>query len=294
MKLTYVAEKVAILADRLNLRLKEGETAALNDLSKVCDRLALILAQSLGLAPAGAGLDLFITAHPLKRAWEFAGLTFSGGVADFIYHDYDPANPFPYGDIGPLLGHSIRNCRPFDRVERLTPVETIRATVVGAGSNTMEISGSTIAISDASVLPIKNIPILKLSDDDEANNYQYFSSHLAEKTGWFKEEEGDGYQRIAVSFRGIRNPSFEEVKALAQKVIEGLSDYLRTNDLLVLAIDRDMAKSLGHALMNALPNKKIISLDTVKVENGDYIDIGTPLANGRVVPVVVKTLVFGK
>jgi ethanolamine utilization protein EutA len=294
MRLSYVAEKVAVLAQRLGLKLREGETAAPADLIKICERLALVLAQALGLAPAGPDLDLFITAHPLKRAWNFHGLTFSGGVADFIYNDYDPGQPFPYGDIGPLLGHSIRNCRAFASVERLTPLETIRATVVGAGSNTMEISGSTIAISDPSVLPIKNIPILKLTDDDEAGNHQYFSSRLAEKAAWFRDEAQGSYQRIAVSFKGLDNPSFEEVKVLSQKVLEGLADYLRGNDLLVLVMDKDMAKSLGHALMNALPSKKIISLDTVKVENGDYIDIGTPLANGRVVPVVVKTLIFGK
>ncbi|MDR1920633.1 MAG: ethanolamine ammonia-lyase reactivating factor EutA [Candidatus Adiutrix sp.] len=293
LKLTYVAKKAAILAERMNLRLKEGEIAALGDLTSLCERLALIMAQSLGLAPPTEELDLFVTAHPLRKSWRFGGLVFSGGVADFIYNDYDPRRPFPYGDIGPLLGHCIRECRLFSQAERLTPLETIRATVVGAGSNTMEISGSTIAISDQSILPIKNIPILKLTEDDEADDYRYFSSRLAEKVSWFKEDDGR-HQRLAVAFRGLKNPSFEKVKELSARIIEGLSDYIRVNDLLVLVLDMDMAKSLGYALMNALPDKKVISLDTVKVENGDYIDIGASLANGRVVPVVVKTLIFGK
>ena len=293
-KLTYVAEKVALLAQRMNFNLKEGQAARLADLTRLCERLAEVLAESLGLIPGGsADLDLFITAHHLKKIWPVAGLTFSGGVADFIYNDYDPRNPFPYGDIGPLLGHCIRANPAFRQVNLLTPQETIRATVVGAGANTMEISGSTIAISDASVLPIKNIPILKLTDDDESGGYQYFSSRLAEKTAWFRDDAGS-CQPLAVAFRGIFNPSFEEVKFICDKLVAGLSDYLQTNDLVVLILDRDMAKSLGHALMNALPNKKIISLDTIKVENGDYIDIGSPLANGRVVPVVVKTLIFGQ
>jgi len=296
LKITYVAEKVKVLSDRLKLNIKEGGVTSLGDLTRLCRRLAEIMAQSLNLTSdcPTEDLELFITAHPLRQTWPLSGLTFSGGVADFIYNDYDPRQPFPYGDIGPLLGHCIRECPAFQKVERLVPQETIRATVVGAGSNTMEISGSTIAISDQTVLPIKNIPILKLTEDDEAGDYKYFSSRLAEKVTWYKEENRDSYHEVAVAFKGVLDPSFEKVKYICGKVIEGLSDYLRTNDLLVVVLDRDMAKSLGNALMNALPGKKIISLDTVKVDNGDYIDIGSPLANGRVVPVVVKTLVFGR
>lgn len=295
LTLNYVAEKVSVFTKNLGLNLKEGQTAKLEDLTLLCQKLAEIMGQSLGLVTGSAeDLDLFITAHPLKEIRTLAGLTFSGGVADYIYNDYDPGKPFPYRDIGPLLGHCIRNSKAFQGTEILEPKETIRATVVGAGSNSMEISGSTIAISDPDILPLKNIPILKLTEDDQAKDYKYFSSRLSEKTMWFKEENSDRYQQIAVAFRGTFNPSFDKVKYICSKVMDGLSDYLRTNDLLVVVLDQDMAKSLGNALMNALPGKKIICLDTVKVENGDYIDIGIPLSHGRVVPVVVKTLIFGK
>ncbi|MDR2785980.1 MAG: ethanolamine ammonia-lyase reactivating factor EutA [Treponema sp.] len=289
----YVAEKVKIFCGRAGLAIAEGKAAAMRDIEALCGRLAGIMAQSLGLVPRTEDLELFITAHPLRSAWEFRGLTCSGGVADFVYNDYDPRNPCPYGDIGAILGHAIRNCAALNRVEQMVPKETIRATVVGAGSNSMDISGSTIAWSESSVLPIQNIPIVKMTDEDEADGYRFFASRLAEKLTWYKDESGN-YQQLAVGFKGVHNPSFEMLRDLAGKILEGMADYLTTGLMVIFIIDNDMAKSLGNLLMNALPRKKVIVLDNIKVENGDYIDIGVPVAQGRVIPVVVKTLIFGK
>ena len=38
--------------------------------------------------------------------------------------------------------------------------------------------------------------------------------------------------------------------------------------------------------------KPVVCIDGIHAQGGDYIDIGEPLANGRVVPVVTKTLIF--
>jgi ethanolamine utilization protein EutA len=289
----YVAEKIKTLIKRMGLDLTEGQKAARQEIEKLCDRLAEILAESIGLTPVTADLELLITAHPLRSKWQLAGMTCSGGVADFVYNDYDPLNPYPYGDIGAVLGNRIRNCPSLKRLERMIPKETIRATVVGAGSNTVDISGSTIAWSDMSILPIQNIPIVKMTAEDEADSYRLFARRLSEKIKWFKDESGN-YQIVAVGFAGIHNPSFDFIKDLCGKIIQGMEEYLKGSNPVILLIDNDMAKSLGYALMNALPEKKFIVLDSIKVDTGDYIDIGLPAAAGRVIPVVVKTLVFGK
>jgi ethanolamine utilization protein EutA len=291
--LLYVAEKVKTLGKRMGLNLAEGQKAALRDIERLCSRLADILAESIGLAPATADMDLFITAHPLRTSWQFGGLTYSGGVADFIYNEYNPENPYPYGDIGAVLGNQIRLNVSLNRIERMIPKETIRATVVGAGSNAVDISGSTIAWSDQSILPIQSIPIVKMTAEDEADSYRLFASRLAEKLTWFRDESG-ACQLAAVGFAGMHNPPFELIKDLTSKIIRGMEDYLKGNNPVIIIIENDMAKSLGYSLMNALPKKKFIVLDSIKVDTGDYIDIGLPAAAGRVIPVVVKTLVFGK
>jgi ethanolamine utilization protein EutA len=293
--LTRVNPKMTALAASMGLRLEEGDRADLGILEAVCKRLAKVMAQCLGLAEGPqADLDLLLTAHPLRQSWRLFGLTFSGGVADFVYADAPEPDPFRYGDIGPVLGAAVLASPDFSRVEILRPKETIRATVVGAGANSLELSGSTITIGRPEVLPLKNLPILKMAPEDEADGHRWLSSRLAERLSWYRESESGPYQPVAVALAGIGNPSYDQVLDLRDKLLAGLDYYLSQNDLLVVVVESDMAKSLGQALMASLPGKAVISLDSVKVDNGDYIDIGTPVASGRVVPVIVKTLVFGR
>ena len=69
-------------------------------------------------------------------------------------------------DIGIILGRAIRQSKIFEQKKVIESAETIRATVVGAGSHTTEVSGSTITYI-SKTLPIRNIPVLKLAKDDE-------------------------------------------------------------------------------------------------------------------------------
>ena len=42
-----------------------------------------------------------------------------------------------------------------------------------------------------------------------------------------------------------------------------------------------------------LEGRPVVALDSIHVEQNDYMDLGRPLMDGLVVPVVVKTLIFG-
>ncbi|WP_334297059.1 ethanolamine ammonia-lyase reactivating factor EutA [Aminipila terrae] len=61
----------------------------------------------------------------------------------------------------------------------------------------------------------------------------------------------------------------------------------------MIIIEKDIAKVLGNSI-NLLLNKSkdVICLDSIHTNNGDYIDIGEPVAQGNVVPVITKTLIF--
>ena len=58
-------------------------------------------------------------------------------------------------------------------------------------------------------------------------------------------------------------------------------------------MENDIAKVLGNALNVMLENsRKVLCIDGIHAASGDYLDIGGTRSGGRVVPVVIKTLIF--
>ena len=189
---------------------------------------------------------------------EKAVLSFSGGVADCI----ETGRPWlEFGDLGPILGQCIRRSR-LCRGEYRLGAETIRATVIGAGCHSTQLSGSTVFYQNMT-FPLKNIPAVDFSSQRKGIEEPVF-----------------------LTLPGMEAPSYRAVADLAEQMIAGgKAPYL-------ICLQQDMAKALGQALALRLPaNTPILCIDRVKVREGSYLDIGAPL--GCALPVVVKTLVLG-
>ena len=58
---------------------------------------------------------------------------------------------------------------------------------------------------------------------------------------------------------------------------------------ILLAVEADMAKALGQALA-LQTDGPVLCIDRVRLQEGDYLDVGAPV--GPALPVVVKTLVL--
>lgn len=87
--------------------------------------------------------------------------------------------------------------------------------------------------------------------------------------------------------------SFLEIQALAAAIIKGAREIIDSEFPLILVVENDIGKVLGNALNVALHREKpVVCIDGIHAQGGDYIDIGEPLANGRVVPVVTKNFNF--
>ncbi|EGO2832240.1 ethanolamine ammonia-lyase reactivating factor EutA [Enterococcus faecalis] len=286
-KITYIAPKIQEIINKKGLTLHLGDQATEQNLLPIISELVAVLENSIGLGTQSPFYQLLVTNHPLRKGEELPIITFSGGVADCL--NTTSTNLFKYGDIGLLLGKYLRKSLIFSEKEVLESAETIRATVVGAGSHTAEISGSTIAYREQ-ILPVKNIPILKLAQEDETLTVTELGQRIQEKLNWHRIEETP---QIALAIRGMSNPTFADIQRYGQGIVEGLASLVAEQIPIIVMVDEDMAKALGHALSAHLPKDyPFICLDSVKVENGDYVDIGLPVAEGAVLPVIVKTLVF--
>lgn len=289
--ISYVFPSIQELARRHQIQLKAGNPADERVLYRVCEYMAQQLAMALGLETPDEFHEKLYTnqGRPLKTDRAVQAVTFSGGVAECMRTDNSQTDIFRYGDVGILLARAVSRCSAFQKVKIYPAAETIRATVVGAGTHTTNVSGSTISYA-RDQLPIKNIPVIKISEEEETDAEAF---RRAIRNG-ISLYQGEGEtELLAIAFSGRYHTSFARIQELAELVTDGADQVIRGPHPLILVIENDIAKVLGNAINVLLKRKKdVICIDSVHVQNGDYIDIGEPVAGGHVVPVVTKTLIF--
>ncbi|MCR2022947.1 ethanolamine ammonia-lyase reactivating factor EutA, partial [Blautia pseudococcoides] len=289
-RITYIAPKIQKIIDAEGWELRIGTIASEKLLKPLLIQMTEILEQSVGLRRDNPYYEMMITNQGIALSGETVCISFSGGVADAVYHPEKFREPFMFGDIGVLLGRAIRESKLFQDLQVIESAETIRATVVGAGSHTTDISGSTITYTKE-LFPVKNLPVLKLSEEESRPTAM--GNAIRKKLDWFMVE--GSIQQAAIAFTGENNPSFSRIQEYAKALLEGMEPLLHANLPLIVVVENDMAKVLGQTMYHLLEWKKeVICLDGIHLAEGEYIDIGKPIAEGSVLPVVVKTLVFHK
>ena len=214
---------------------------------------------------------------------------FSGGVADLIYHE--SADTWAYGDIGVLLGRAIRESCLFTDFQKMEPGETIRATVVGAGTYTTTISGSTITYSD-DIFPLKNIPVIKLDEALQEACFAGDTEPVIRRIQWVLGQNDE--DRFILAMPGKRDPGYTEMKRAAAAIRQIMDRVQPPGEPILLVIESDIAKAMGQMIRQQPDLKRqVVAIDSIHVEDGEYVDMGKPMMNGMVIPVVVKTLIFG-
>ncbi len=265
-KITYISPVLEGLCD-----LSLGQKPTEEQLTKVTDLLVQALQMAAGLLPETALLDKLTTRENtgLWQPKKAEVISFSGGVADCIENQKDP---FAFGDLGVLLGKAIRESALCQGQYRLGE-QTIRATVIGAGSHSTQLSGSTVFYDGVS-LPKKNLPAAVLSMPVTA------------------EKIADAYGRsdtetVVLSLSGYPSPSYEQVQELAKTLVAGSG-----NRELLICLEEDCAKALGNAIRLLQPGRPCLCIDRVQLQQESFLDIGAPV--GPALPVVIKTIILSQ
>ena len=270
-RITYVSPVLAGFYKDLCV----GEILSVKKAEEITNTMTTALMQGANILPRDNLFTHFLTNKGIDENAHIDCICFSGGVSDIIYNQYYN-ELFEYGDIGILLGKSIKNSNLVKSYQLIKPSETIRATVVGAGSHTTQISGSTITYTK-DVLPLKNLPVLKLTEDDEDN----LTDAITKKLDWYNGEN------VALALSVKKPATFVNIRHYADNILKSATAL---NPLVVIT-ERDVAKALGQTLQS-ITKTPVVCIDSVALSNGDYIDVGRPIAGGMAVPVVIKTLVF--
>ena len=287
----YISPSVALIADSSGFHLKIGQKADVQLLRAITDRMNDLLEQELGFAQRDDFLDRFRTpgSSPFFIDKRPDYICFSGGIAEYIYNDAD--RPFLFGDIGVLLGRSVSNGKLVKEAKVIFGAEPIRATAIGVGAYAIAVSGSTITVT-RDVFPLKNVPVLSIGSSQEKAGLLQDAVKLKEEIKWFRTQSGN--EEFVLAFKGEKNASYSSIEGQALCIAGALSRTLPLTYPSIIAVESDISKVLGQTLRRfSEKDRDIICIDGVSVSEGDYIDMGKPIMDGLVVPLVIKTLVFG-
>jgi ethanolamine utilization protein EutA len=152
------------------------------------------------------------------------------------------------------------------------------------------VSGKTIYLPDPDVLPVHNVPVVHIGIDlhDEVD---IAAMTDAIRAGIARMDLEAG-SRMAIAFSWHGDPEYTRLKAAGSAIVQGLATH-GSRELLVLMIDGDVGRSLGHLLQHELDlPRKLVSIDGVQLQELDFVDIGALISPPGVVPVVIKSLLF--
>jgi ethanolamine utilization protein EutA len=278
------------VADSVGVQLSDGGLLSSDDQAKLCrtwiDALVSVASQE---SPVGLVPELMLT-EPLPATPRPDLITFSGGVAEYVYFREADVDD----DFGPALAAGLHRAIGEGRLGARVrdPGQGIRATVIGASQFTVQVSGNTIFISDEERLPIHNVPVIyprvDLTGDISAD---LIASEISAGLARFDLVEGD--TPVALGFRWHGDPYHHRLRGLAEGIHQGLRNRVEGGVPLVLVFEGDVGRTIGAMLSRDLKVPgEVVSVDGVGLKDFDFVDIGEMIHPTRVVPIVIKSLLF--
>lgn len=273
------------LADGLGIDLEPGREPSRKALERLADAMAECVIDAITGPPFSERTRALAIGELPHEPVAVEGVAFTGGVGRLV-NAASETDPFEYGDLGPTLAAAIRWRAGGLSLVGLT--EDIRATVVGAGTRTTELSGRTVAL-EGSLLPLRDLPVASVGDLSGVEREKLESR--------FREairvaDDRHGAVPFVLAIEDVGALSYDRLTAVADAIAGAWDANGQDVDRpVVVLVEQDCAKALGQALRRRLDDPVVV-LDEVRAREGEYLDVGRPLGGGDTVPVVVKTLAF--
>jgi len=274
-----------VMAD-LGLKHQVGDRISKADIERIAGKFADVLFEVMtGPATSPLARQLMLTSD-LNFPGRIDEYSFSGGVAELMYGGLNN-----FDDIGHLLADKIK----LSALELSVPVielpNKIRATVIGAGAYSLSISGCSGFRDDKVSFPIRNVPVMRVDVDQSQLSTEHVISQINTSFQRFDLEEGD--EIIALYFKDPVRVSYPQMELFAKSIEAALANTIKNDLPVILIFETDIACSVGNVIRRETQVKtNLLSLDELKLKEGDWIDIGEPLVGDQVFPVTVKSLVF--
>jgi ethanolamine utilization protein EutA len=294
--LTRIEPPAQDVAASLGITLEPGKPLSAEDRQKIVARMARLVMRMIDRRrPDELSARLMVT-DPWPDDLVNTGLdalTFSGGVAEYLYKREQRR----FGDLGSDLAHELSHLLAHRR--DLPPVwdpgHGIRATVIGAAQFSVQISGNTISISRPDELPLQNLPVIACHFD-LAEQIDRDAVAAAVRAALKQSDLEEGSTPVALAFPWRGDPSHARLHALADGICAALPQTLAGGLPLVLLIDGDVAMSLGRIVRQEIAHERavanVIAVDGVQLKQFDYVDIGRMIDVTNVVPIIIKSLLF--
>ncbi|NHJ14390.1 MAG: ethanolamine utilization protein EutA [Candidatus Thorarchaeota archaeon] len=275
------------VGESIGLALRIGEKLTEEMRRALAVALANALIEAAWKTPESVLAKQLMMTSPLEYPEQIDEVTFSGGVAEFIYGKETK----DYHDLGIMLSEEILKLVRLLDIPITEPEHKIRATVIGAGQSSLQVSGSTTFLSAGLSYPLRNLPVL--TPHIPKGRTDSIVVRKAIDIAFKRFDLQEGRESLILAFNDSVRPSYESLAAFTRGVVDALPCTIQSGRPIMMCFDSDIGNSVGNVMRRETGiSNEILSIDEIQLSEGDFIDIGEPIIENVVVPVVVKTLVF--
>lgn len=301
---TAISPSIEPLLSEIGFEVRIGETLTENNKRQIADRMAACVVDLLVGPPYEPITESIAIGELPTASRSYDTVVFSGGIGALMgeYETQTHEKTVAYNDIGVELAAAIERHRTVHSWPVRSFGEHQHATVIGAGTATTQLTGRTQSIT-GQLLPIRDAPVVSVGAIDSIGT----KKELTETLTAARDRGADLYEAmlqpdgepgasntppLVLSIDSIGVLSYDRLNMIAASIA---ATYTEPTEPIVIALKDNCGKALGQTLQRVLPESQpVVVIDEVAVSDGDYIDIGEPIADDDTVVVAVKTLIFGE